>query len=257
MLTSTSILGYSQEGLHHTPVSLLLVSKHPMSAMFSLLHTNIVGVSESLPSYFDKYGRREPVGVNHLPITYHEGKPELKYFELVNEDPKRMNEFMKAMSITNTRVPSTGVYDMTTVLSSARTGHETVWVDVGGGGGHTVKDFVREYGHEGLKASQCVVHDLADVVEGAKKAAQDDDILKDVRFLPLDFHRESPIKGKPNQTPPMLYCGVSKDDDSDHNTIPQAPSFISSAISCATTRTQSASRSCKISPVHFRPKLAS
>ncbi|KAH7631289.1 S-adenosyl-L-methionine-dependent methyltransferase [Sordaria sp. MPI-SDFR-AT-0083] len=196
MLTATSILGRSRDGLYHTPTSLCLVSAHPMSAMFALLYTNIVSVSTSLPSYFDTYGRREPVGVNHVPITFHEGKPELKYFELVNQDPKRMNEFMKAMSITHSsRVPTTGMYDMNSVLSIARTDRETVWVDIGGGGGHTVKLFLQEYGRDGLKASQCVVHELEDVVEGASKAAQEDDLIKDVRFLPLDFHRESPIKG--------------------------------------------------------------
>ena len=164
--------------------------------MFSLLHTNIAAVSVSLPSYFDRYGRREPVGINNLPITVHEGKPELKYFDLVNESPKRMNEFMKAMSITNSRVPTIGMYDMSSVLSVARTGRETVWVDIGGGSGHVVKMFVKEYGYAGLKPSQCVVHELEDVVESASKAAQEDEVLKDVKFLPLDFHCESPIKGK-------------------------------------------------------------
>ncbi|KAK1780043.1 S-adenosyl-L-methionine-dependent methyltransferase [Copromyces sp. CBS 386.78] len=196
MLTSTSILGRSRDGLYHTSTSICMVSTHPMSAMFSLLHTNIISVSVSLPSYFDTYGRREPVGVNHVPISFHEGKPELKYFDLVNQDPKRMNEFMKAMSITHSlRVPTTGMYDMSSVLSIAKTGRETVWVDIGGGGGHIVKLFLKEYGHDGLKASQCVVHELEDVVEGASKAAQEDDVIKDVRFLPLDFHHQSPIKG--------------------------------------------------------------
>ncbi|KAK3338089.1 S-adenosyl-L-methionine-dependent methyltransferase [Neurospora tetraspora] len=203
MLTSTAILGRSQDGLclYHTPTSLFLVSTHPMSAMFSLLHTNIVSVSASLPSYFDTYGRREPVGVNHVPLTVHEKKPELKYFDLVCQDPKRMAEFMKAMSITHSsRVPTVGIYDMTLVLSEARAGgRETVWVDVGGGGGHSVKLFLREYGgHDGLKAHQCVVHDLDDVVqEGARRAGvqEEDDEMKGVRFLPLDFHCQSPVKG--------------------------------------------------------------
>lgn len=212
MLTATSILGRSRDGLYHTPTSLCLVSAHPMSAMFALLYTNIVSVSTSLPSYFDTYGRREPVGVNHVPITFHEGKPELKYFELVNQDPKRMNEFMKAMSITHSsRVPTTGMYDMNSVLSIARTGQETVWVDIGGGGGHTVKLFLQEYGHDGLKASQCVVHELEDVVEGASKAAQEDDLIKDVKFLPLDFHRESPIKGKSGRRITSLPSSVPKE----------------------------------------------
>ncbi|KAJ4404002.1 hypothetical protein N0V85_004959 [Neurospora sp. IMI 360204] len=193
MLTSTAILGRSKDDglcLYHTPTSLFLVSTHPMSAMFSFLHTNIVSVSASLPSYFDTYGRREPVGANHVPVTVHEKKPELKYFELVSQDPKRMAEFMKAMSITH-------------FIEGAdpRAGRrETVWVDVGGGGGHSVKLFLREYGgHDGLKGHQCVVHDLDVVVqEGARRAAaqqEDDEMMKGVRFLPLDFHCQSPVKG--------------------------------------------------------------
>ncbi|AEO67174.1 uncharacterized protein THITE_2115997 [Thermothielavioides terrestris NRRL 8126] len=198
MLTSSHVLVHHPPSetqpvpsLSHTPVSLMLLSGQPMSAMFSVMYKHINAVSTILPSYFDTYGRTEPVGPAHIPTSYLAGHPEEDYFSLLKKDEAAMKNFNLAMRITSRRVPVTGMYDMSNVLRAASEGRETVWVDVGGGDGHTVKEFLRAY--PGLKAEQCVVQDLEEVVAAAQQ--QDEEELRGVRWVALDFLKEAPVQG--------------------------------------------------------------
>ncbi|KAH6856912.1 S-adenosyl-L-methionine-dependent methyltransferase [Chaetomium sp. MPI-CAGE-AT-0009] len=200
MLTSSHILLHhpaspthpAGPSLSHTPTSLLLISGQPMSAMFSLMYNHVAAVSTILPSYFDTYGRTEPLGPAHVPTSYLAGHPEEDYFSLLKKDEPALRNFGLAMRMTSKRVPVTGVYDMARVLrAAAAAGRETVWVDVGGGDGHTVKEFLSEY--PGLRAEQCVVQDMEEVVAAARE--QGDEVLRGVRWVGMDFFKEAPVKG--------------------------------------------------------------
>ncbi|KAK3324340.1 S-adenosyl-L-methionine-dependent methyltransferase [Cercophora scortea] len=195
MLMSSGVLRHTAPNrVCHTPTSLLLRAGGPMSEMFKLMYTNVVEVSTILPAYYDTYGRREPLGPAHIPTSFLAGSPELEYFELLHQDEERMRGFMRAMSITHRRVPTTGMYDMGWVLRRAAEEPERVaWVDVGGGDGHTVKVFRRA--HPELCAARCVVQDLPEVLEAAAAAAADDDELRGVRWVAMDFHHETPVHG--------------------------------------------------------------
>ncbi|KAL2166974.1 hypothetical protein VTG60DRAFT_1897 [Thermothelomyces hinnuleus] len=205
MLTSAHILLHHPPSpvcpaasLAHTPTSLLLLPGQPMSAMFSLMYNNVAAVSTILPSYFDVYGRTEPPGPEHVPTSYLAGRPEESFFSLLRKDETALREFGVAMRMTSKRVPVTGVYDMLRVLrAAAEEGRETVWVDVGGGDGHTVREFLAAY--PGLRDEQCVVQDLEEVVEAAKE--QNQEALKRVRWVAMDFFKEAPVQG---ESMPML-----------------------------------------------------
>lgn len=218
MLTSSNVLRYvppsdhpeaackSGGGLAHTPTSLMLLDKSPLASMFKLLHTNVVQTSAIMPSYFDTYGRKEPVGPGHIPTSFLAGQPSLPYFELLGQDQDKVKEFMHAMSITHRRSPITGMFDLKGIIETAsrlESQQEEVcserekspaWVDIGGGDGSVVKTF--RQANPGLKAEWCVVQDLPEVVEAAKEAATNDDQLKGVQFLPMDFHKDAPVKGE-------------------------------------------------------------
>jgi hypothetical protein len=163
-----------------------------------VMYTNVLETSTILPQYFDTRGRKEPVDLNQIPAAFLDGKPELSFFELLNQDPAKMKNFMRAMSITNRgRVPITGMYPMDDVIQAANAqaspAGAPIWVDVGGGGGHTVKTFCLTY--PDLPAERCVVQDLPEVCEAAAEQAKEDEILQNVTWVPIDFHKESPIEG--------------------------------------------------------------
>ncbi|KAM7207216.1 S-adenosyl-L-methionine-dependent methyltransferase [Naviculisporaceae sp. PSN 640] len=210
MLTSSSVLRFipasnpsaGSGGLAHTPTSLMLRSQSPLASMFQLLHTNIVETSPIMPSYFDIYGRKEPTGPSYIPASYLAGQPELSYFELVNQDQEKLKSFMHAMTIAHRRTPITGMYDPEELIEFAEVMDRDskgskekppIWVDIGGSNGSVIKTFLEAYPK--LKAQWCVVQDLPEVVEAAKRDAAGDEKLKGVRFLPMDFHKESPVKG--------------------------------------------------------------
>ncbi|KAK0641670.1 O-methyltransferase-domain-containing protein [Cercophora newfieldiana] len=198
MLTSNSILKHipsTPAHLAHTPTSMLLRTGSPIAAMFKLMYTNIVEVSTILPPYFNNYGRREPLGPAHIPCTFLAGEPELEYFQHINADPARIANFMLAMGITHRNVPTTGMYPMDGVLAAAKANpSRPIWVDVGGGDGHTVKIFRSTYG---LPAEQCIIQDLPEVITAAQSAAASSpsDELTGVKFIPMDFHRDAPVPG--------------------------------------------------------------
>jgi hypothetical protein len=149
-------------------------------------------VSVVLPAYFNAYGRREPTGPNHLPSSFLEGQPELQYSQVLNQDPSRRKTFLHAMSINHRRVPTTGMYDLTWVVAKAHQDpNRPIWVDIGGGKGYTVKVFREAF--PGLPAAQCVVQDLPEVVEEARKL--DDQELREVHFVAFDFHKDRPVPG--------------------------------------------------------------
>lgn len=209
-----------------------------MSAMFSVMFQHVTATSTILPEYFDAYGRSEPLGPAHVPTTYLAGHPEEGHFALLKKDETAMNTFNLAMRMTSKRVPVTGVYDMTSVLDAAAAGRETVWVDVGGGDGHTVREFLLKY--PGLKSEQCVVQDLEEVVTAARQ--QDEAELRGVRWVGLDFLHDAPIKGKQTSFTPIqpLNPPFSPIHMTNYFPLnPQVPWFTTSATSCATTRTPS------------------
>ncbi|KAK3938000.1 S-adenosyl-L-methionine-dependent methyltransferase [Diplogelasinospora grovesii] len=194
MLTSTGVLEHvAPNHLAHTPISLLLRENEPLGSMFKVMYALVLETSTILPSYFDTYGWKEPIGPTHVPSSFLEGKPELAYFDLVSQDPARMENFMCAMSVANRgRVVTTGVYPMDFVLGAAeREPDRKIWVDVGGGSGNTVKQFLLK--NPRLKGSQCVVQDLPDVCEAAQQQA--DKTLRGVTWVPINFHKQAPIEG--------------------------------------------------------------
>ncbi|KAK4161525.1 S-adenosyl-L-methionine-dependent methyltransferase [Cladorrhinum sp. PSN259] len=208
MLTSSHILRhFSANSVGHTPTSLLLRSAEPMAAMFGLMYTNIIEVSTILPSYFDTYGTKEPLGPSHVPTSFLAGQPELGYFEMLSKDEARMKGFMHAMSVTShRRVPVTGMYDMNQLFRRMETEdleERVVWVDVGGGEGHILKRFREEFPQ--LRKGRCVVVDLQGVVEeGKRKAGEEEERRKssnpellwhNVEFVAGDFMTEIPVRG--------------------------------------------------------------
>ncbi|KAK4202413.1 O-methyltransferase-domain-containing protein [Triangularia verruculosa] len=193
MLTSSHILLTASPGeLAHSPASLLLRSSEPMAAMFDLMYTNIVQVSDILPGYFDSYGRKEPVGPSHVPSTVLTGEPELEYFKSISRNEERMRNFTKAMKVTSGRVPVTGIYPLDRVLLSGENGR-MAWVDVGGGAGHVLRRFREEY--TVLRRSRCAVVDLKCVVEEGSVVAARDEVMEEVQWIKGDFMKEVPVKG--------------------------------------------------------------
>ncbi len=137
------------------------------------------------------------------------GRPEKAYFEIVHEDPSQMKIFMNAMAISQRRVPVVGMYEMDWVIRKAKEQPERlIWVDVGGGKGHTLKRFSQA--HPDFPLKQCAIQDLPEVVEEAK--AKPEGGPEQIQWASFDFHKEQPVKGRPESHDAEILSRCAKEE---------------------------------------------
>jgi hypothetical protein len=154
-----------------------------------------------LPKYFEEYGRKEAEGLNHIPVTFAHGHPELSFYEMLGRDPERMQKFMKAMASVEKNMPIAGIYDFGWVVKYGQENptNRPLFVDVGGGRGQAIKAIHNEF--PGLRLDRCVLQDRPEVIEAVRALGDAD--MREVRKMEIDFHEEQPIKGM-ESLPPAL-----------------------------------------------------
>lgn len=145
-----------------------------------------------MPEYFEEYGLKEPKDRYGTICAYSSGDPNLTVWEHLKRRPEQFQNFMMTMVAMAARSPVLGSYDLGWVVSKVEVNEErTLLVDVGGGKGHAVEQMCKST--PGLPPSRCAVEDLPEVVEAAKGQAEG--ILAEVKYIPMDFHSEQPIRG--------------------------------------------------------------
>jgi len=151
------------------------------------------------PSYFAKYGRREPPDVTHTPMSFAWGHPDLLPWEVKALYPNYAIAFTKAMKSKQMNggdfklVGPGSVFDMSWIgeIAATRSKNDSVIVDVGGGLGQLLQDVVREI--PAVSPTQCVLQDRGEVINEAREVA--DKVLSEVVMMEHDFLTEQPIKG--------------------------------------------------------------
>lgn len=145
--------------------------------------------------YFKKYGRKEPQTLNHVPDTFAWNVPEETFYEMLANDPPRMERTAKGMMQMEERMPIAGIYDFSWVVAKAQedgSSNRPLFVDVGGGHGQAIKAIHNEF--PGLPLNRCVLQDRPEVIESVM--ASDDEETKQFQKMVIDFHKEQPLQGK-------------------------------------------------------------
>jgi O-methyltransferase domain len=142
--------------------------------------------------YFDKYGRKEPFTQSHNPFSFGFGTPEKTVWEIMHEDPIRMQHFMQSMNTIEQHLPISGIYDFAPILKKGEEEPErTLFVDVGGGKGQAIRVLAKD---SHLPLEKCVLQDRPEVIEEVGK--QDLPDLKGAKLMPHNFHQAQPVKGE-------------------------------------------------------------
>ncbi|TLS24454.1 hypothetical protein PpBr36_08150 [Pyricularia pennisetigena] len=147
----------------------------------------------AMPSYFSKYGRKEPTTRHHTLFTYAQGRPELTMWECMREQgPENIQMFMDNMAVWSATQPKYGTYDFRWIVD---VGHKQpgrpLLVDVGASKGHVTQAILQAT--PGLDAGRCVLQDLPEVIDELKKL--DPKELRASQKIAIDFHKEQPVKG--------------------------------------------------------------
>lgn len=147
-----------------------------------------------MPSYFDKYGVREPSGRLHSIKASAEGRPELTATEIMYAHPERVANMTLAMSSMENMYPLAGVYDYSWVAAARDADPaRTLIVDVGGAKGHTLEAICKET--PGLPIERCVLQDLPEVIDVAKRMVGAGS-SPGPKMVAIDFFNEQPVKGR-------------------------------------------------------------
>ncbi|KAF6814099.1 O-methyltransferase [Colletotrichum plurivorum] len=197
VLTSMGILEQvGDESVAHTKRSRIYIDGHPAGQIVGMAWENGMVPYVHMPAYFQKYGRKEPQTLNHVPGTFAYGQPEYGWYEMLQHDPARMQRFLRAMGPIEEKMPIAGIYDFGWLVERAAGAGEDekdrpVLVDVGAGRGQAIRAIHKE--NPGLPLGRCVLQDRAEVVQAVREL--DDEDMRAVQKQVIDFHKEQSVKG--------------------------------------------------------------
>ncbi|KAK1749856.1 O-methyltransferase [Echria macrotheca] len=193
LLTSLGILqAVGGDSVAHTARSRVLVPENQLSILYQLMWDNNMVPYLHLEEYFDKYGRKEPQTVNHIPGTFARGCPEKPMFQYLGENPAFFKRFTIGMALIESGSPASGIYDFTWLVEKAKQEPErTVFVDVGGGSGHALLAIHDEF--PGLPLERSVLQDRQELIDAV--TAGGNPKMDKVQKVAIDFHAGQPTKG--------------------------------------------------------------
>ncbi|KAH8840348.1 hypothetical protein MCOR02_006374 [Pyricularia oryzae] len=147
----------------------------------------------AMPTYFAKYGRKEPTTRHHTLLTFAQGRPELTMWECIRQQgPENVQMFMDNMAVWSGNQPKYGTYDFRWIVDVGnKQPGRPLLVDVGSSKGHVTQAVLAST--PGLDASRCVLEDLPEVIEELVRLDPED--LRGSRKIPINFHKEQPVKG--------------------------------------------------------------
>jgi hypothetical protein len=146
-----------------------------------------------MPKYFDQYGiTEEPKDRLQTIVAFAEGRLGSTAWDIHHSSEERLRVFMLAMGVIEEQMPALPAYDLSwAVAEVAKSADRPLVVDVGGGRGQALKGIWKAT--PGIPSSRCVLEDLPEVVEAAKR---EDPAMADVQTVAVDFFKEQPVKGK-------------------------------------------------------------
>lgn len=218
MLTSQDVLlAVPPDRIAHTARSRILVPSRDSSVLYQVMWDNTMTPFFYLDQYFQKYGRKEPEAMNHIPATFARGCPELSFFQYLPSDPAYFHRFTVGMDLIEKNTPASGIYDFSWLVDKAKVEASrepepgrAVFVDVGGGRGQAIVAIHNEF--PDLPIERFVLQDRQETVDAV--VAGGHPLLQKVQKMGIDFHQEQPVKGRylpifsllPSSLQPLRAC---------------------------------------------------
>ncbi|KAI1325706.1 S-adenosyl-L-methionine-dependent methyltransferase [Xylariaceae sp. FL0255] len=193
MLASTGVflLTDATHIKHSSRSRYLVIDKGTDASVRFTLFDDFPGTSLT-PAYFEKHGRIEPITKDYSPYTFATGQPEKTVWQVLDKDATNLSIFLATMKKTQESLRSTVPYDYSWLAAEhQKDPARPLLVEVGGAGGHTVKDILRKFPQ--IPRQMAILQDRPEVIE--ENRAKNDPELADVQLMGVDFHKDQPIKG--------------------------------------------------------------
>lgn len=141
-----------------------------------------------LPEYFRATSARDTTSMTDNPYAWGNGQVGKTFFEIISQDPRRIQQFNIAMSTQDNTLPVLGMYPFGEELANASDlENRALIVDIGGGRGHSLVQ-IRERWPE-LKG-RMILQDRPVVLDSIGE-------LPGIEKMPHDFFTEQPVKREP------------------------------------------------------------
>ncbi|GME29108.1 O-methyltransferase family 2 [Neofusicoccum parvum] len=192
MLVSTGKMNQvGDDRITHTKFSEIFARSDPQGRSFRLAYDNGNFAFSRWPSYFDKYGRKEPDEPTRSPLSYAYGREDKTFWDIVSGE--RLEDFNVTMQMLEHLLPVCGMFPFKWIAENAHlvADDAPLVVDVGGGQGQSLRQILKEC--PAIGAERMVLQDRPPVIEDAKN--RDVPELRAVRKMPHDFFEEQPVKG--------------------------------------------------------------
>ncbi|KAH6856408.1 O-methyltransferase-domain-containing protein [Chaetomium sp. MPI-CAGE-AT-0009] len=180
------------DSVAHTGFSKMLTTPNPIWAMTQLGFDSQLSAWVAMPKYFDQYGiAAEPKDRLQTILAFAEGRLGSTVWDIHHSSEERLKVFMLAMGVIEEQMPALGAYDLSWAVEEVgKSADRPLVVDVGGGRGQALKGIWKAT--PGIPRDRCVLEDLPEVVEAAKR---EDPEMAEVQTVAVDFFKEQPVKG--------------------------------------------------------------
>ncbi|KAL1977238.1 hypothetical protein VTN31DRAFT_97 [Thermomyces dupontii] len=168
----------------HTKFSRAYIEGHEVDFL-KLCCDEIFVNTTRLPEYFRATSARDTTSMTDNPYAWGNGQVGKTFFEIISQDPRRIQQFNIAMSTQDNTLPVLGMYPFGEELANASDlENRALIVDIGGGRGHSLVQ-IRERWPE-LKG-RMILQDRPVVLDSIGE-------LPGIEKMPHDFFTEQPVK---------------------------------------------------------------
>jgi hypothetical protein len=172
----------------HTHTSLAYAG--PIGALFSPCYDEGIRALVRLPEYLSVRPKEEAQNAKYSPFTWNEGQEGKATFEILSNMPARTEGIHTLASNVQHLRPYTGFFEFAKLASKEENRDRPVFVDVGGGNGHVIKEVLGAVPQ--IRPEQCILEDRAETLELARTTGL---LPAGVRLLEHDYLTLQPIAG--------------------------------------------------------------
>lgn len=185
VVTRTRFLVREDGAYRHTSTS-LAYTNGLLGQLFAPCYDEGIRALVRLPEYYSEKDREEARNAMYSPFTWNEGQEGKTTFEILSTMPARTAGIHTlAMNVDHLR-PYTGFFDYAKLVSTDS--QRPVFVDVGGGNGHVIKQLLEAFPH--IRPEQCVLQDRAETIELARTTGL---LPAGVQLVEHDYRTRQPI----------------------------------------------------------------
>ncbi|KAK8108548.1 hypothetical protein PG984_014349 [Apiospora sp. TS-2023a] len=172
----------------HTHTSLAYAG--PIGPLFSPCYDEGIRALVRLPEYLSVRPKEEAQNAKYSPFTWNEGQEGKATFEILSNMPARTEGIHTLASNVQHLRPYTGFFDFAKLASKEEDRDRPVFVDVGGGNGHVIKEVLGAVPQ--IRPEQCILEDRAETLELARTTGL---LPAGVRLLEHDYLTPQPVAG--------------------------------------------------------------